>query len=72
MKESILKRIDELLAERQQFELLAPIRAEERVQGLMNQLQGEITLRLQAYDELLAELRRLAVMADGEGKEIAG
>ena len=72
MKESILQRINELMVERQQFELLAPIRAEERVQGLMNQLQGEITLRLQAYDELLAELRRLAVMADGEGKEIAG
>ena len=72
MKESILKRIDEVLAERQQFELLSPIRAEERVQALMNQLQGEITLRLQAYDDLLEELRKLAAMVDGEGKEMAG
>jgi hypothetical protein len=72
MKESILKRIDEVLAERQQFELLAPIRAEERVQALMSQLQGEITLRLQAYDDLLEELRKLAAMVDGEGKEMAG
>lgn len=59
MNELIQQRINQLEAERAQFALLAPIRAEERMQALHTQLQIEITARLESFDAQITLLQQL-------------
>lgn len=58
-EERIRERVAALEAERDQFALTAPIRAEERMSALRAQLQMEIDMRMGYYHQQIAELRDL-------------
>lgn len=55
----IRARMNALEAERDQFALTAPIRAEERMNALRAQLQMEIDMRMGYYHQQIAELSGL-------------
>lgn len=58
-EERIRERIRQLEMERDQFALLAPVRAEERMQALHAQLQAEITMRMEQFDAQINMLQEL-------------
>ena len=58
------ERIEALKQEKAVFEIAAPVRAQERVQGLAAQLEGEIALRLEMFDLRIQELMAMLEVAD--------
>lgn len=58
-EERIRERVAALEAERDQFALGAPIRAEERMNALRAQLQMEIDMRMGYYHQQIADLSGL-------------
>lgn len=58
-EERIRERVRQLEMERDQFALLAPVRAEERMQALQAQLQMEISMRIAHFDSQIETLKGL-------------
>ena len=66
-EERIQQRIQQLEREQAEFAVAAPVRADERLQGFMAQLQQEIEMRMKHYQEQIDTLKELLAEPAKEG-----
>ena len=67
MDERIRQRIGQLERERDEFAVAAPVRADERLQAVKEQLQMQIEMRMAHYQEQIDTLKALLAEPAKEG-----
>lgn len=66
--EKLRERIKALQDERANFQMFAPVRADERLRMMVAQLENEIALQIGSYTQRIQDLQDLLEMIEDESK----